>query len=96
MNDHDGELFLGNIPLSFPTAAMTDIDVIVADTRKVGLGARVVSAPPFAFPVHTSSEADDYVAAYNEELADAVSRTDGTLVGLGLVRLDDVDAARRR
>ncbi|MEV6227886.1 amidohydrolase family protein [Saccharopolyspora shandongensis] len=95
MNDHDGELFLGDIPLSFPTAAMTDIDVIVADTLKAGLGARVVSAPPFAFPVHKPSEADDYVAAYNEQLADAVSRTDGTLVGLGLVRLDDVVAARR-
>ncbi|MDW6057335.1 amidohydrolase family protein [Streptomyces sp. FXJ1.4098] len=95
MNDRDGELFLGESPLSFPTAAMTDIDTIVADTRKAGLGARVISAPPFAFPVHAPAEADDYIAAYNEQLADAVSRTDGTLVGLGLVRLDDVDAARR-
>lgn len=95
MNDHDGELHLGDIPLSFPTAAMTDIDAVVADTVKAGLGARVVSAPPFAFPVHAPSEADDYVAAYNEQLAHAVSTTDGTLVGLGLVRLDDVTAARR-
>ncbi|WP_275466811.1 amidohydrolase family protein [Streptomyces noursei] len=95
MNDRDGELFLGDIPLSFPTAAMTDVDTIVADTLKAGLGARVVSAPPFAFPVHAPAEADDYVTAYNEQLADAVSRTDGTLVGLGLVRLDDVAAARR-
>ncbi|MFI1337935.1 hypothetical protein ACH4U7_49265 [Streptomyces sp. NPDC020845] len=61
---------------------MTDIDTIVAYTRKAGLGVRVVSAPPFAFPVHAPSEADD-----------AVSNTDGTLVGLGLVRLDE--AARR-
>ncbi|MFK4264061.1 amidohydrolase family protein [Streptomyces milbemycinicus] len=95
MNDRGGALFLGDIPLSFPTAAMTDIDTIVADTHKSGLGVRVVSAPPFAFPVHAPSEADDYVAAYNQQLADAVSHTDGTLVGLGLVRLDDVAAARR-
>ncbi|SEE12117.1 aminocarboxymuconate-semialdehyde decarboxylase [Streptomyces misionensis] len=95
MNDRDGELFLGEIPLSFPTAAMTDVDTIVADTLKAGLGARVISAPPFAFPVHAPAEADDYITAYNEQLADAVSRTDGTLVGLGLVRLDDVAAARR-
>ncbi|MFD8865552.1 amidohydrolase family protein [Streptomyces sp. NPDC059590] len=95
MNDRDGALFLGDVPLSFPTAAMTDIDAIVEDTRKAGLGARAVSAPPFAFPVHAPSEADDYVAAYNERLADAVSHPDGTLVGLGLVRLDDVAAARR-
>lgn len=51
MHDRDGELFLGDVPLSFPTAAMTDIDAVVADTLKAGLGARVISAPPFAFPV---------------------------------------------
>ncbi|MGY0055273.1 amidohydrolase family protein [Streptomyces sp. LZ34] len=95
MNDRDGELFLGDIPLSFPTAAMTDIDAVAADTEKAGLGARVVSAPPFAFPVHAPAEADDYIASYNEQLSKAVSTTGGRLVGLGLVRLDDVDAARR-
>ncbi|MEU2228487.1 amidohydrolase family protein [Streptomyces sp. NPDC018347] len=95
MNDRDGELYLGDAPLSFPTTAMTDADAIVADTLKAGLGARVISAPPFAFPVHAPAEADDYVAAYNEQLADTVARADGRLVGLGLVRLDDVDAARR-
>ncbi|MFI0715247.1 amidohydrolase family protein [Streptomyces inhibens] len=95
MNDRDGELFLGDIPLSFPTEAMTDIDTVVADTVRAGLGTRVISAPPFAFPVHAPSEADDYVASYNEQLARAVSTTGGMLVGLGLVRLDDVVAARR-
>ncbi|GGS53954.1 amidohydrolase family protein [Streptomyces cinerochromogenes] len=95
MNDRDGELFLGEAPLSFPTAAMTDAGTIVADTRRAGLGARVVSAPPFAFPVHAPAEADDYVASFNEQLADAVARADGTLAGLGLVRLDDLAAARR-
>ncbi|MEU6604350.1 amidohydrolase family protein [Streptomyces shenzhenensis] len=95
MHDRDGELFLGDVPLSFPTAAMTDIGTVVADTIEAGLGARVISAPPFAFPVHAPAEADTYVAAYNTQLAAAVSRTDGTLVGLGLVRLDDTDAARR-
>ncbi|GAB2997378.1 amidohydrolase family protein [Streptomyces pseudoechinosporeus] len=95
MNDRDGELFLGDTPLSFATAAMTDIDTVAADTVKAGLGTRVVSAPPFAFPVHAPSDADAYVAAYNEQLSQAVAGTDGTLVGLGLVRLDDVTAARR-
>ncbi|AUA07980.1 amidohydrolase family protein [Streptomyces sp. SID8382] len=95
MNDRDGELFLGDIPLSFATAAMTDIDAVVADTHKAGIGARVISAPPFAFPVHAPEQADDYVTAYNEHLAEAVARADGTLVGLGLARLDDAAAARR-
>lgn len=96
MNDRDGELFLGDRPLSLPTAAMTDIGTIVADTVRAGLGCRVISAPPFAFPVHAPAQADDYITAYNEQLAQAVSTTDGTLVGLGLVRLDDVGAARRQ
>ncbi|MDH6708369.1 aminocarboxymuconate-semialdehyde decarboxylase [Kitasatospora sp. MAA19] len=96
LNDRDGDLFLGDLPLSFPTASMTDIETIVADTVKAGLGARVISAPPFAFPVHVPEQADDYITAYNEQLAQAVSSADGTLVGLGLVRLDDVAAARRQ
>ncbi|MFF2142273.1 amidohydrolase family protein [Kitasatospora sp. NPDC058190] len=95
MNDRDGELYLGDAPLSFRTTAMTDIDAVLADTQQAGLGVRVISAPPFAFPVHRPREADAYVAAYNERLAEAVAGTDGALVGLGLVRLDDVGAARR-
>ncbi|ROQ72590.1 aminocarboxymuconate-semialdehyde decarboxylase [Streptomyces sp. CEV 2-1] len=95
MNDRDGELYLGDNPLFFPTTAMTDIDAVVTDTLTVGLGARAVSAPPFAFPVHAPSEADDYVSAYNDRLAEAVSSSDGTLVGLGLTRVDNVAAARR-
>lgn len=94
MNDRGGELYLGDSPLFFPTTAMTDIEAVIADTLKAGLGARVVSAPPFAFPVFAPSDADEYVAAYNDQLAEAVASSDGTLVGLGLVRVDDVHAAR--
>lgn len=95
MNERDGELFLGDLPLSFPAAVMSDVGTLVADTARAGLGVRAISAPPFAFPVHAPAEADDYVASYNERLAEAVSSAGGALVGLGLVRLDDVDAARR-
>ncbi|WP_405833877.1 amidohydrolase family protein [Streptomyces sp. NBC_01176] len=95
MSDRDGELYLGDSPLFFASTAMTDIDVVIADTVKAGLGARAVSAPPFAFPVFSPSEADDYVSAFNDRLERAVSSSDGTLVGLGLVRVDDVAAARR-
>ena len=56
---------------------MTDIDVVIADTVKAGLGARAVSAPPFAFPVFSPPEADDYVSALNDRLerAGATGRT---------------------
>lgn len=95
MNDRDGELFLGENPLFLATEAMTGVEAILADTLAAGLGARVLSAPPFAFPVSAPSEADDYITAYNDRLAEAVSAGDGVLVGLGLTRVDDVDAARR-
>lgn len=83
MHDRDGALFLGDSPLSFPTAAMADIDTIVADTRKAGLGARAISAPPFAFPVHAPSEADDYVCgrpgpAAQPDGAGGISRRPGS------------------
>ncbi|MEW1778578.1 amidohydrolase family protein [Streptomyces sp. NPDC086777] len=95
MNDRDGNLFLGDHPLFLATEAMTDIDAVIADTATAGLGARAVSAPPFAFPVFFPAEADDYITAYNDHLEQAVASSGGTLVGLGLVRVDDVDAARR-
>ncbi|MET8412853.1 amidohydrolase family protein [Streptomyces sp. NPDC005195] len=95
MNDRDGQLFLGDHPLFLATEAMTDIEAVLADTLAAGLGARVLSAPPFAFPVYGPSEADEYITAYNNRLAEAVSSSDGMLAGLGLTRVDDVDAARR-
>ncbi|MFQ6394956.1 amidohydrolase family protein [Nocardia sp. KC 131] len=95
MSDRGGKMFLGEVELSFPTKAMTDIATIVADTRQAGIGVRVISAPPFAFPVHEPSRADEYIGSYNDQLAHAVAGSDGMLLGLGLVRLDDADAARR-
>ncbi|MER6440239.1 amidohydrolase family protein [Streptomyces sp. NPDC001185] len=95
MNDRDGQLYLGEHPLFLATEAMTDIQAVIADTVKTGLGARAVSPPPFAFPVFHPAEADAYITAYNDQLAEAVSASDGVLVGLGLVRVDDVAAARR-
>ncbi|MFD8425253.1 amidohydrolase family protein [Streptomyces sp. NPDC059466] len=95
MNDRDGQLYLGDHPLFLATEAMIDIEAVIADTVEAGLGARALSAPPFAFPVFSPYEADDYVTAYNDQLAEAVSSSDGILVGLGLVRVDDAAAARR-
>ena len=51
MRDRDGELVLGEVPLSISARAMSDIDAILADMREAGVGVRVLSAPPFAFPV---------------------------------------------
>jgi aminocarboxymuconate-semialdehyde decarboxylase len=92
LHDRDGELYLGSLPLSIATSAMSDEDAVLADMAASGVGVRALSAPPFAFPVNGPDP--DYVRAYNEALAAFVARSDGALVGLGLVSLHDAEVAR--
>ncbi|MCU1545722.1 MAG: 2-hydroxy-3-carboxy-6-oxo-7-methylocta-2,4-dienoate decarboxylase, partial [Homoserinimonas sp.] len=94
MNDRNGELYLGDLPLSIAADAMSDVDAILADNERAGIAVRVLSAPPFAFPVGGSGQADGYIRAYNSELARVAQDSAGRLLGLGLVRLDDIEAAR--
>ncbi|MFF0223479.1 amidohydrolase family protein [Streptomyces sp. NPDC004629] len=94
MQDRDGALYLGDIPLSVPARAMSDVGDILTDMRTAGVGVRVLSAPPFAFPVGAAAGTDAYVAAFNEALSAVVSDADGRLVGLGMVSLDDPAEAR--
>ena len=96
LNGRDGEIYLGDLPLYIETPAMTDATRVIADTDAAGLGARVISAPPFAFPVAADPGVDDYVGTFNEELSKACRDSDGRLLGLGLVSLHDPDAARRQ
>jgi aminocarboxymuconate-semialdehyde decarboxylase len=88
------ELYLGELPLSITSQAMSDLAAIVADSEAAEIGTRVLSAPPFAFPVGCGDEADDYLGTYNQAVSKAAQDSSGRLLGLGLVRLDDVDAAR--
>ncbi|WP_415973887.1 amidohydrolase family protein [Rhodococcus sp. 077-4] len=96
MQDRDGELFLGDVPLSIRTEAMSDVDAIVADMDASGIGVRALSAPPFAFAVDADVPAGEYTDAFNDALAEVVADSSGRLVGLGSVRLDDADAADRQ
>jgi aminocarboxymuconate-semialdehyde decarboxylase len=93
MHDRDGELYLGDLPLSIATSAMSDVSAIRADMARADVGVRVLSAPPFAFPLETGSEADAYVAAFNASLTDVVAGADGALLGLGMVTLEDPASA---
>jgi aminocarboxymuconate-semialdehyde decarboxylase len=94
LNDRAGQLHLGDLPLSIDTAAMSDTDRVLADVDAAGLGARVLSAPPFAFPVADAPGAQDYVGRFNDDLAQLCRDSGGRLLGLGLVSLHDPDAAR--
>ncbi|MEU6644467.1 amidohydrolase family protein [Saccharomonospora sp. NPDC046836] len=86
LRDRDGELYLGEIPLSIATRAMSDVPAIRDDMAAAGIGVRVISAPPFAFPV--AGPAAGYVTAFNDALATVVGESAGALAGLGLVPLD--------
>jgi aminocarboxymuconate-semialdehyde decarboxylase len=93
MHDRDGELYLGDLPLSIATSSMSDVSAIRADMARADVGVRVLSAPPFAFPLETGSDADAYVDAFNASLADVVAGADGALLGLGMVTLEDPASA---
>lgn len=94
--DRDGQLHLGELPLSIETDAMSDIERVLADTDTAGLGSRVLSAPPFAFPVVDHPEVDSFVGAYNQELEKVCRDSNGRLLGLGLVSLHQPEAARKQ
>lgn len=93
MTDRDGELYLGDIPLSIATSSMSDVAAIRADMQRADVGVRVLSAPPFAFPLESGAGPDSYVAAFNSALADVVAGADGALLGLGIVTLSDPTSA---
>lgn len=96
LRDHRGQLHLGELPLSIDTEAMSDVARILADTDTAGLGARILSAPPFAFPVADHDGVDDFVGAFNDTLAGICRDTGGRLGGLALVSLHDPGAARKQ
>ena len=87
MNDRDGQLHLGDLPLSIATDAMSDATAITADMDRAGVAVRVLSAPPFAFPLTAAGA--EYAGAFNTALADVVGTSDGRLLGLGIVALGE-------
>lgn len=96
MQVRDGELHLGELPLSIAASAMSDPARVLADTDRAGLGSRVLSAPPFAFPVVAHPGVAGYVDRFNEALTRLCTDSGGRLLGLGLVSLHDPDAAREQ
>lgn len=93
MHDRDGQLFLGNLPLSISTPAMSSVETIRQDMAAADVGVRVLSAPPFAFPVGNKASTD-YVTSFNTALAQLTAESDGTIIGLGMVSLEDFDSCR--
>jgi aminocarboxymuconate-semialdehyde decarboxylase len=89
MHDRSGQLYLGELPLSIDTEAMSDSVATLADMDRAGVGVRVLSAPPFAFPLEPGPEAATYADDLNTALGDLVGRSSGRLLGMGVVTLVD-------
>lgn len=85
LNDRDGQLHLGDLPLSIATDAMSDAVAITEDMDRAGVAVRVLSAPPFAFPL--TGAGAEYAVAFNTALADVVGKSEGRFLGLGIVAL---------
>lgn len=96
MQDRAGQLFLGELPLSIETGAMSDVHRVLADTDAAGLGSRVLSAPPFTFPVTDADGVDEFVGEFNGALEKVCRDHPDRLLGLGLVTLHDPAAARKQ
>jgi aminocarboxymuconate-semialdehyde decarboxylase len=96
LHGRSGRLYLGELPLSIETEAISDPGRVLADVEAAGLGSRVLSAPPFAFPVADAPGVDDYVNQFNDDLTRVCRDSDGRLLGLGLVSLHDADSARKQ
>ncbi|BBZ58199.1 amidohydrolase family protein [Mycolicibacterium phocaicum] len=87
LNDRDGQLHLGDLPLSIATDAMSDAVAITEDMDRAGVAVRVLSAPPFAFPL--TGAGAEYAVAFNTALADVVGKSEGRFLGLGIVALGE-------
>jgi len=96
IHDHDGQLFIGETPLSIKATLMSDVAAIRDDMTTSRIGARALSAPPFAFAVSDQPGTDAYVEAYNTALAAVVAENDGWFAGFGLVNLTNPASARRQ
>ncbi|MBQ3358889.1 MAG: amidohydrolase [Microbacterium sp.] len=96
ISDRDGQLFIGDIPLSIDSRLMSDVDAIRADMEAAGIAVRVLSAPPFAFARHDLPGANEYTEAFNTALSAVVRDSHGAFAGFGSVNLGNVDASARQ
>ncbi|MGY4709116.1 amidohydrolase family protein [Mycolicibacterium sp. CBM1] len=96
MHDRDGQLYLGELPLSIAAEAMSDHHVALTDMDRTGVGVRVLSAPPFAFPLVDAPGAAGYADDFNAALAQLVAGSGGRLAGLGMVALGDAGQMTRQ
>ena len=95
ITERQGSLYLGETPIAVGRGELSDVEILVADMDRAGIGVRVVTAPPYAFP----TESDETSAArYCEQVTDALLNACAShpdrLVPFGMVPLCSAEGAR--
>lgn len=94
MTDHADGIHLGAFPIAVERAALTDPLVMLADMDRVGINVRVVSPPPYAFPL--GAEEDDagaYCDLVTQALVEACSADPERLLPFGMVPMASIAGA---
>ena len=88
LRDAEGELHLGDLPLSIVPRTLADPAQVLDDMDRYGIAVRALSPPPFVF--HRSAA---YTATVNDAVAGACETDPDRLVGLGAVPTGSADEA---
>lgn len=88
VTERAGELHLGGTPMAITRGELSDPARIIAEMDAVGLATRVLSPPPYAFPLEADRDAQfDHASRVNAGLRRAVDWAPDRLVALGIVAL---------
>ncbi|MDG4667124.1 amidohydrolase family protein [Mycobacterium sp. 236(2023)] len=91
----DRSVHVNDLCLPLTSPSISDVGDLLADMDRAGIARRVLSGPPFTFATDARGDAAaDYATTYNDALAEVCEASAGRLVGLGLVPLNDIVAAR--
>lgn len=88
MTDQSDGIHLGAIPIAVERAALTDPSAMLTDMDHAGIDVRVVSPPPYAFPLGAGEDAaGEYAELVTRALVDACSADPVRLLPFGTVPL---------
>lgn len=94
ITDREGDLHLGATSIALDRAALCDTSRLLDDMDRCGIDVRVVSVPPYAFPLGAAgADAERYCDLSSQALVDCCAAAPDRLWPLGHVPLDSAHAA---
>lgn len=94
ITEHPDGLHLGSVPIAVGRRALSDPEVMLADMDRAGLDIRVVSPPPYAFPVAaTPPAAIEYCDLVTHEIVRACSADPERLIPFGIIPTNSAEIA---